>query len=296
MEILGNQLLEMVRGCKQIILAAPFVKEHALARVLEAADEDAGVTLVTRWRLEELAAGVSDLGVYPLMKRRGGEVRLLPNLHAKYFRADTSCLSGSANLTGAALGWSRPTNLEILLASEAGDPRLIAFEGTLFASSVVADDEVYEALLSALSQMPPPPKVEFEFTQEAPPSLTFESWRPSLRQPGDLYRAYRGDDLTSAGRESAMVDLSVLELPSGLSEPNFDRAVGCRLLLHPEVRSIDHLLERPRRFGEVRQLLARRGCPDPARMWQTWMRWMLRFLPERYEHNTPRHSEIFARR
>lgn len=303
MDQLGDDLLRLVRGRRDIVLAAPFVKAHVLMRLLQAMEADAKLTLVTRWRLEEIAAGVSDLAVFPLIKARQGAVlKLLTSLHAKYFRADDACLVGSANLTGAALGWTRPVNLELLIEVPAANPKLSAFEQEVMQSSFDADENLYSLMVKASEDLPPPPKntIQFEVTtsEDSKDSFPadFEGWRPTLRQPVELYRAYRGDaDLTGASQAAAELDLAILDLPTGLTETTFNSVLAVRLLQHPEVRAIDRFVVKPRRFGEVQAMLAGRGAEDPAHAWQTWMRWLLRFLPSRYASETPRHSEIFRR-
>src|SRR4051812_7869721 len=130
--LLGDRLLRLVEGADGlVILAAPFMKGHALERVLERVPTASDLVCVTRWRLEELAAGVSDLEVWPLLIRRGRSRLLLRHeLHAKYYRAGPRCLVGSANLTGAALGWSAKANLELLIELGAEDVQLAGWENS----------------------------------------------------------------------------------------------------------------------------------------------------------------------
>src|SRR3546814_15701150 len=91
-----------------------------MARLLGAIPDDIAVTCVTRWRPDEIAAGVSDLEVFDLIRARAsGTLLLQPHLHAKLYRTGDRRLLGSANISGRALGWHEPANLEILLA-EAG--------------------------------------------------------------------------------------------------------------------------------------------------------------------------------
>lgn len=85
--------------------------------LLSVVADDVMVRLVTLWRAVEMAASVSDLGVFEVAKRRSRtDVLLLNDLHAKLFVADERCLVGAANLTGAALGWSEFSNVELLVS------------------------------------------------------------------------------------------------------------------------------------------------------------------------------------
>ncbi len=86
---LGLRLTEFAGSTKsEIVLIAPFVKVDPLKRILGAVAADTAVTLVTRWRADEIAAGVSDVGVFEVIDSIGGRVLLLNRLHAKYFRSD----------------------------------------------------------------------------------------------------------------------------------------------------------------------------------------------------------------
>ena len=125
-------------------------------------------------------------------------------------------------------------------------------------------------------------------------------WIPSLRQPSELYRAYSGrlNDLTAVSREAALRDLAALAPPADLLEPAFTAVIAAALLQMPVVARIDEFTAESQRFGAVRDLiLDETGMPshqaDAA--WQTTMRWLLHFLPDRYQRTVPSHSEVFVR-
>lgn len=290
----GHALLDLVsRADDELLLVAPYVKFGALQRVLDACPEDVSIKVVTRWRAEELALGVSDLEVWPLLQTRGASLWLHASLHAKYYAARGEALIGSANLTDTALGWRPDSNLEILL--DASDGRLPAFERELWAGATQVDDGLYNSFKAALAAFPPPPVV-------SPPSpdlaALFHQWRPVLRHPEELETAYLGGSefLSTASREAAAADLAALSPPSGLSRVQFRIWVSLQLRQHPEFAAIDRLTAEPRRFGELRALLSKRGARNGARAWQAWMRWLLYFLAEEYQMEVTNYSEVFSRR
>jgi len=290
---LGDALLQLAKDAEEeLLLVAPFVKTGALGRVLDAWSRKGTVSLVTRWRLEEIAAGVSDLGVYPMIRSFGGRMALHPTLHAKYYATGDRALMGSANLTLAALGWREDGNLELLMPAFGG--RLRGFERDLDRNCIVVDDEMFESFNAALEVFPSPPVVDWEDTR--PPS--FVQWRPLLRHPEDLYVAYgsRAEGLSTSSKEAAALDLAALRPPLGLSREQFDMWVGAQLRQHPEAMAIDAFVEAPRRFGEMRDMMLRRGAEDGGRAWQQWMRWLLHFLGDRYVMRVANYSEIFGRR
>ncbi|MBF0304978.1 MAG: hypothetical protein HQL41_04940 [Alphaproteobacteria bacterium] len=85
MPALGDRVLDLCAGATgKFLLVAPFIKDHALARIVQALPTTVELTCVTRWAAEEVAAGVSDLEVFDrLAARPKSRLLLLPTLHAK---------------------------------------------------------------------------------------------------------------------------------------------------------------------------------------------------------------------
>ena len=295
----GEVLLSAARGASgRAVLCAPFIKAGPLQTVLDAVPEGVGIELFTRWRPDEVAIGVSDTAVLPMVEERGGTVRLCDRVHAKLFRFDDVALIGSANLTAAALGWSANPNLELLIEVPARAPEVTALEAGLAREAVPATAEIAAAVEQAAALLP----------TVAPAVACADSgaaravrWHPSLREPRDLALAYsRGPDrLSSASAAAAAADLAALEIPPGLDVEAFESVVGTRLMQVPVVQAVDDALGESQRFGATRDLLGELSGLDrdeASRAWQTLMRWLLYFLPDRYERSVPSHSEIMVKR
>ena len=119
---LGTRFLAMCASVeRELVLCAPFIKTGVIIRALEAVPTPTTIEVFTRWRPDEVAAGVCDTAILSLVEDRGGTVHLCDRLHAKYVRADAEAWVGSANLTAAALGWSATPNLELMLTVPATD-------------------------------------------------------------------------------------------------------------------------------------------------------------------------------
>lgn len=314
METPGDLLEQLLRNTQErLLIVSPFIKVNALKRLLSSAGDDVKVDCVTRWRLDEILLGVSDLEVWNLLRTRSNaSLSLRMNLHAKYYRGDDNCLVGSANITDAALGWSVAPNLELLIPS----PDNQDFENELFAGTVKVTDALYEQYKTAVENCPKiafPAKPTFQsdlpenVAQISGPTdeyiavqpILIETWLPTTRYPESLYSAYAGqlDKLTTAAREAAIADLAVLSIPIGFSEKTFNLFVATALIQMPVVSQINHFVERPRRFGAVRDLIKQItgiGKIEADTAWQTLMRWLLYFLPDNYTHTTPKHTEIFS--
>lgn len=307
----GDQLETLCQEARsELLLVAPFIKLDAFRRLLSSVREDVHVTCVTRWRPDEIAAGVSDIEIWKWIRERAaGKLWLRHDLHAKYYRGDQTCLVGSANVTSSALGWRFPSNYELLVVLPR-DERLSDFEVNLFTSCVEVDQNIYDHISSVVQSLtvqqpelnvssaaaPLPSGIEY-----APDEL--ERWIPSLRSPQVLFDVYQGHDdiVTAASRDAAFSDLAVLSVPSGLTNDLFREYVAVLLLQFPVINRIDQHLSTPRRFGEmkrfVRELLgdSLASADDASFAWQTLMRWLLFFLPNRYGLAVPNHSEVFFR-
>lgn len=293
------------RAVHEVLLIAPFAKFVALSRVVEGVPMSVPIRCVTRWRLEEIAAGVSDLNCFNLITERAGSSFLLcPNLHTKYFRFDLHAFLGSANLTQAALGWSERSNAEAFI--EFKSDQIVtteSFENSILSNSITVDAALHAEFKSMLSEylLEQLPSTIFSDKEERSglynPSTNF-FWHPKCRSPEYLFRIYLGDPnaMSSVGLTAAIEDLNYLDLPSGLSETNFNRSIRSRIISLPITKDLDLFLSQPRRFGEMRlwtkEILE---VEDGTDAWQTLMRWLLYFLPNNYQSRIANYSEIFSK-
>ncbi|MCS6836610.1 MAG: phospholipase D family protein [Anaerolineae bacterium] len=303
---LGDKLLRLCRMARDdVFVVAPFVKANSLERLLAVLSAEVSLTLVTRWRPEEIVVGVSDLAVWTLLRQRPrSRLVLRDDLHAKYYRADDRCLVGSANLTAAALGWAARPNLELLVETPIDHTDVASFEARLLSDVVVVDEALAQHMAELVAQLAPllPPMLTAEVSDVAP-EVDLTRWVPSLRSPENLYTAYcgRAEDLPTTIREAALYDLHAFRLPAGLTRPAFEQYVNYQLGFMPIIRRVDDFVANPQRFGAVRDLLKTLPCAEQEDfhadyVWQTMMRWLLYFNPQRYALAVPHHSEIFCRR
>jgi hypothetical protein len=267
------------------VLCAPFVKAAVLRRLLAATPDKVSVTVVTRWRPEEVAAGVSDLEVYDVVRDRlGAELKLIDRLHAKLYLADALGLVGSANLTATALGWCDAPNLEILMPVAWDEPSLkdcmLEIEGAR-----VATEAERERIAAAAAAMKVPRTREGAEVDEDRAGM----WLPRLAAPARLYQAYAGlgaDRLTAASRDSAAKDLEALSVPAGLSEPEFRKAVATAFAAMPVVARVLDAVDGDLGDDEAVEMIA--ALPGPPAMpaeaqWVVLREWMTDFLADTLE-------------
>lgn len=308
-EGIGEHLHALARSTTtEVVVVAPFIKRIALLRVLASAPPDATVICVTRWRVDELARGVSDIEIYlDLVERGNARMLLVKELHAKYFRFDRDVIVGSCNVTGTALGYREPSNLELAVTMQASE-QTSAFEAAVIGDGVPVKHGMYEAMKRVLEAMPanPGPDHATEGSDADPsPAITsapaattdWAKWLPTCRAPASLFDAYAGHhgDLTLATRAAAQHDLQQLGPPRGLSRTQFEAFVAGTILSSPIIAKLADFAITPRRFGEMKGLL-RIIAPASSvtNDWQTIMRWLLHFAPDRFAMYTPNYSEIFT--
>lgn len=305
MTLPGIRLLHAAReASNSACIVSPFIKYSALQRVLSSLNSSVSVTVVTRWRLDELAIGVSDLAVFDACGARS-DCRLLlcDALHAKYFRFDETILIGSANLTGAGMGWSLTPNIEIL---EIASPAMMSadFEARLFEASITASPELREQFADALGLLPrsatPPPPDALEIADVVRPR---SPWIPASRDPAAIRSVYFGDptDLSPTITSVATQDLIDLRLPPQIPAVAFETHIRCALLQSVFLNEINSLIDDQPRFGELRGRLSRNwllqgSTRDPTDALQCIMRWLTYYLPDRYEIKVFNYSEFLCRR
>ena len=288
---IGDDILVLVGSAEcDVLIVAPFVKAEPLSRLLEAVSSDVDKTVVTRWRCADVLAGVSDLAVFDIAAQHNTRLLLCDDLHAKLYAADDNCLVGSANVTGVALGWRSPANVELMVPIPRGDPHVVAFEQNLLRESKAATKEQYDLLLELIRGMEDAGrKVEF---LDGEPNVTVlpRSWVPKARNPEDLYRAYSGEEDTSFGLFRAIKEeVDELSVVGSLSRPAFYAWVGEAISQTPLVRGVTEMIDSEGQVTEegLARILDQNGLREVAvevrDLLEVLERWLNEFLPERYE-------------
>ena len=263
---------------QDVFVAAPYIKQETLGRLLGLVNRDAKLICVSRWRRREIASGVSDLECREFVVERGGEFRLHQSLHAKYYRFGNVVLAGSANLTGAGMGYSPWPNLETLCPPWDGFDWGRLEERLLSESYVLGDSEYVRWQQIETTGR----SLELASKEEGPSEAEPVGWEPRTREPDNLWLAYRGSEQDIPGddeRRVALTDLDEVGLPPGLERQDFENWIVGALLESAWVGRIRSLWGRDRM--EVRALLENEWGMDPSqveRARQTLEAWIQRYL------------------
>lgn len=281
----GDSLLEHVAAAREeLILVAPFIKRTVLQTLLDHAGAKVAVTVATRWRPEEVAAGVSDLEVLDIVQARvGAKLVLVDNLHAKLYVADRRALTGSANLTATALGWCDQPNLEILTGAPFEEPAVQRCLQAVAAGRLATNaerDKIDEAAQLI-------PRVRMPLGQEARPA-DLGMWLPVLAAPEKLYWAYRPETrerLTQSVLESAEQDLRAIEPLINLDEKAFNAVVAEALSRAPAVAKMLDAAASDLTDAAAEALIADIAAKDISAeiRWRILRDWITYFLPDAYE-------------
>ncbi len=239
MMVEGERLKALLAAARRrVVLCAPFMKARVVETLLSAVADDVLVRLVTRWRAVEVAAGVSDLGVFDVANRRArAELFLLHDLHAKLFVADERCLVGSANLTGAALGWSEFSNVELLVSIPVHNEDVAILLRQLEAAepATLTKRSEIEREAAALHTE--------TWTEGSPVTTEGRSlgWLPRCAAPDRLFDIYENANtarVAAETRQDGLADLRDLRIPAGLPRERFLEAVAATLRRIPSTGRI----------------------------------------------------------
>lgn len=292
----------------EVVLIAPFIKASALERLLAAIPPGVPLRVFTRWRVDEVVAGVSDLEAFDLVEAwPGAALHLCDELHAKVYLVDgQTALVGSANITAAGLGLSTRPNFEVLQAVTVSRGTAALFIADLDARSRLAtrqEAETIRALAEALRaklplEAPAPPDAQGQIQL-----ATNRFWFPIFRSPDRLFGLSQdGDWMAHAtSNEPAFRDLIALSPPLDAGERVFDAHVRVALTNAPVVRALEALLAEPQRFGSITDWL-RGVLPDATHeerqsACQTLIRWVTYFASDRFEVDVPgAYSEVLRLR
>ncbi len=304
-ENIGHSLGGIARQARfRLTIVAPFIQRNALEQLISGVAPSVALTIFTRWKVEEIIAGVSDLTVFDLLcDRVGSQMLLCPRLHAKVLLIDDQIAAiGSANITDAAMGFAVQPNAEVMAILHPVPNRLFQFLLHLERDAIVATEKLRQKFEEAVKTVPAPPEYPVVPLPALPPRIAGDPF-PRFRSPERLYIGYISvvEFSDQETRAAVLCDLATLALPDGLDEPEFRQRVGTALLADGMVSAFDEFVARPRYFGEMAEwlkdkgVLAGREQEERKRYLQTLIRWLRHFLPSRYRLEEPRYSELFGR-
>lgn len=316
-EELHREVGDLVQTSQSTIeLYSPYISCAPLSEVLKAKKAEARVAIITTWRISDVAFGASDLSIYPYCKKNGIFLFLNQDIHLKTFVSDyRRLLTGSANLTGRALGLSKKANYETLVRiDDPPQPYLIYLskirkEATLVTDEIAAQfEELYKKFRAeTLDHRNLVDEAQFTFDTSLDSRKSFlVSALPMSRSIEQLYKVLKGEGgfdeevLANARHDIANYELETLE---SLDHQWFRGQLSNRFFQHPFIAALCTFIDQPRRFGAIKEWV-QNTCTDvpvPSRRTltdnvQVLYSWLVDLGPDRFEVTRPNHSEIISPR
>ena len=297
MDRLGDKASQLVVAAeREVILVAPYIKARALGRLLSSlGDHVGGLTCVTRWLPEDIAAGVCDLEILELIEGRSGGLYVHPHLHAKYYRVDGQCLVGSANLTGRAMGWRNPANVELQVELPFDFPGIREWEEKLLSSTIKATPELRDQIKAEAAQLHERQQFSSipEVGDEQETADAGDIWVPRCPIPDYLWVVYSGVEsggMLQSTLDAANRDLEALQPPKGLSQSLFYAYISGIVKQMPLMLAIDELASNGLSDSEAHVFLENHlGEKTPYSPQETWgvlKTWLVHFLGSSYRVET----------
>ena len=288
----GKGVIDLVRSANdRLVIAAPYIKSHSLRSLMKHIPESVTELIcITRWLPQDIASGVCDIEIYEdITKFQGGELRVHPHLHAKFYSNTNQCLVGSANLTGRGLGWHTPANVELLVELPISFSGLSDWEVALLNSSVTATTGLRDQILAEAERLPKPnhysPEVE---VSEKPDAI----WVPTCTVPDRLWKIYQGigaDSIVTSAYDAAQSDLAALSPPHGLDQTLFEAYVSGILRQMPFIAEIDTLASTGVTDLQAHQFLSERleiDATSAQHCWRVLKLWLIHFFGDSYRLET----------
>lgn len=279
----------------EVVLAAPFLSIIVVRECLKRIQENVKVTLITRWRATEIAGGFNDLEVKTLLEERGNsKLRLLWNLHAKYYRGDSTVIFGSGNLTEAGLNSGNKGNSEVMVVASRDLSGLRRLEERLLESSVIPTAVMYKELLGEVNRLKQLNQSNGIVIQVDTPSdaiIDDKIWRPYCMMPDHLFDVYRSriDAMDKNVIYSAERDLEYLDVPPGLIEEPFRLCIRNVLAQSPLFPKILSKLEKEGITDDVGVSLVLEAFEnlsneDAKETWFAIRMWLGFFFPDEFSY------------
>ena len=294
---------------QSVVIVAPFIKRDALEKLLDPVTPDLDLTVISRFKISDIVAGVTDIDIIDVVRSFGNNSRVLicPNLHAKYYRADNAVLVGSANVTMAGLGFARHENLEFL-----GSPNneVAGFERLLIEKSKPVTEEILYAIKLAVKE------ISMHDAETFTPKPLSDFWVPRCKSPENLFQVYRSigspDELKQAGildvvSNSAQADLESLKIKPGLvQKEQFEQHVNQAMLqklffIALEKNMTNEVDESTRGIADKEGIRMVEDWPDiveteAQECWETIKKWLRCFAKSRFSIHTKEERIVAARR
>jgi hypothetical protein len=285
-------LCEHAKKRSVVLAIAPFVQRAAMEQLLVGLTWAENATVLTRWRAADVVSGVSDIEIYPLLKRK--RIRMMVNdaLHMKMFVfEDGGGFVTSANITGTGLGLKGSPNIEVGIEASLGSNDAAQLASLLAESRTVTDDMFRRVQLYVEEHRKPTEALPALDLGDVPTPGDVGLQLPLVAGPDILWQIYSSLKLDKGigdadVLEQALHDIQALKLPGGLTKSAFDSHLREKLNANPIVRDIldgledegsvcfGQVVSRMQHSADGNHAMGRRELKPYARALYDWLPWV----------------------
>jgi len=309
--LIGENIGTVIRSkifpaTQSLHIFSPFITLGALEFLL-ADIQISSVTIYTTWDADDIASGVSDVSIYPYLKKRGFQLFLCRRLHMKGVLVDSeSFILSTSNITQNGLGLREYSNIECATyVSGLGVNDRLWLMGLIQKSFPVTDAMYQKASTIPVAQNKLTAELILDWNARDEAFLV--SRLPCSASPKAVMKALEilvleGVDLGSDDLIYAIHDISLYALKVGESPAINFKSLKENFLLQPFIQAfIAFVKEKPRYFGETKEWIQNTCVDDPApykrdltARIQILFNWMVELAPEQYQVTRPNYSECLA--
>ncbi len=135
---------EFKKSQKEILIFSPYITTNALKKILDPVSSGVHVSIITTWKVQDIAYGASELASYEFAKKRGFQFFLNQQIHLKTYLSDhKKVITGSANLTNNGMGFSSNPNKETLVETDCCPGDYLHYLLSILRDSKLVDDEIF---------------------------------------------------------------------------------------------------------------------------------------------------------
>lgn len=236
-----------------LVILCPYIKYNALSKLCRSINEHCDVTIVMRWNEYVFRTGSSDAAVYNYCIEKDYELRYNNRLHEKsYLIDDKEYITGSCNISDAALGIGEQNNIEALVTGMVANEDIRKHTYNIIKSSPKVDSKLYKIVADIDSSCAQEPTEE---------TLGLEPWfiydLPSTSTVEQLINHFE-NNTTNA-------DLDRLGIPKTISSTTALELTRQQFLNSTLMHYLkERLRQGPLHFGELKQWICD-NCADQPR-------------------------------
>lgn len=267
------KIKDFIGSSENFTLFVPYIQARFLSELLESYKGNPTQTIVTSWKPQDIALGISDIEVFPYCRDNGITLLVNNRIHLKAYAINNydSCIITSSNISGKGLAIDQNYNYEMgVIVNELEIEDKIYFD-QIIEASVKVKQEYYDQAKNQIESIELKKEMieSFEFRFEDKTKYFLLTALPMSEDVKTLYSVYQGDygDFSEEVIRSAEHDIRLYGIPRKKSKSEFERFLKSSYFSHPFIKAFLDFNCAGKHFGELSSWL-HNSCstvPTPRR-------------------------------